>query len=116
MPKITQEKFDERWRARDRAFFETLTVRGKPGAPRKEHVTPSGERSRRHRGNAGQAARAYIVLLEPGVWLAEGDGDPSRTTSQGWAREFKTRGRAERAIAEARQYRPFADAQVVPVE
>ena len=53
------------------------------------------------------------VELEPGVWLADGEGDPPRTLMQENAKEFETMGEAIKAIAEARKYRPFPMAVIV---
>jgi len=52
------------------------------------------------------------VLLEVGVWLADGDGDPARTLKARNAKEFRTMGDAQDAIFSARQFRPFPYAQV----
>ena len=53
------------------------------------------------------------VLLEPGVWLAEGDGDPPRTLIEENAREFDTQKEALAALSDARKYRPFKNAMTV---
>ena len=52
------------------------------------------------------------VLLEPGVWLADGEGDPARTTKEENAKEFETSIEAFAALTEARKYRPFHDAEL----
>ena len=52
------------------------------------------------------------VLLETGVWLTEGEGDPPRTLKKENAHDFKTLSDALIALAEARRYRPFVDAQI----
>jgi len=52
------------------------------------------------------------VELEPGVWIADWEGDPGRTLLKTNAKKFKTREEAERALAEAREYRPFLKAVI----
>ena len=52
------------------------------------------------------------VLLEEGVWLAGGDGDPPRTLVEEHAKEFKTMKAAYKALSEARKIRPFPDAVI----
>lgn len=58
----------------------------------------------------------FIVELEPEVWLAEGIGDPCRTLRREFARQFSAESLAAQAITRARQYRPFAEAKVLPEE
>jgi len=53
------------------------------------------------------------ILLEEGVWLAEGEGDPPRTLVEENAKEFKNITEACRALIEARKRRPFRNAQIV---
>ena len=53
------------------------------------------------------------VELEPGVWLADGDGDPPRTLVERNAKEFPTEHAAYAALNEARVYRAFPDAMIV---
>lgn len=54
------------------------------------------------------------VLLEPSVWLTDDDdGDPPRTHVEANAHEFNTMSEAMTALAEARKYRPFVDAQIL---
>lgn len=55
---------------------------------------------------------SYIVELEGGVWLASGHGDPPRTLVRDNAKRFNTEGGANRALREARYYRPFLTAKV----
>ncbi len=57
----------------------------------------------------------YIVELEPSVWLDTGDGDPPRTLREENAHEWSLPVDAAYALEEARQYRKFADAKIVPV-
>ena len=52
------------------------------------------------------------VLLEDGVWLADGEGDPPRTLVEENAKDFVTLGEALTALKEARQLRPFINAQI----
>lgn len=54
----------------------------------------------------------FIVTLDPGVWLAEGEGDPARTLDRDNAKPFSRFKDAKQAIGSARQYRPFPDARV----
>ena len=56
---------------------------------------------------------AMKVLLEEGVWLAEGEGDPPRTLLEANAREFRNITEACRALTEARKMRPFKNAQII---
>lgn len=58
----------------------------------------------------------YIVELESNVWLAPWSGDPGRTLAKGNAKVFATYNRARRALAAAREYRPFASAMISEVE
>ncbi len=52
------------------------------------------------------------VQLEPGVWLADGDGDPPRTVLEDHAKEFDTKEEALMALSEARKYRLFENAEL----
>ena len=52
------------------------------------------------------------VRLEEGVWLADGEGDPPRTTVESNAKEFDTFGEAWLALIAAREYRLFLDAEI----
>jgi hypothetical protein len=52
------------------------------------------------------------VELEPGVWLAEGEGDPPRTLDEENAKKFNSLKDAVRALAEARKYRKFDKAVI----
>ena len=55
-----------------------------------------------------------IVELEDGVWLTDDDhGDPPRTWVEANAAEFDTMEEAVKALAAAREYRPFVNAQIV---
>lgn len=53
------------------------------------------------------------VKLEEGVWLASGDGDPPRTLVEENAREFRDMAEATEALKDARQHRPFPNAEIV---
>ena len=55
----------------------------------------------------------FIVRLEDGVWLADGDGDPPRTLVRDNARVFDSVFEASWAIGMARAMRPFHDAEVM---
>lgn len=59
--------------------------------------------------------KRYIVELEPGVWLAWWPGDPGRTLSRRDAKDYRSESVATKALQEARKYRPFAQARVVPI-
>ena len=52
------------------------------------------------------------VLLERGVWLADGEGDPPRTLIEESAKEFPDVAQASNALAEARRYRRFPNAEI----
>ena len=52
------------------------------------------------------------IELEPGVWLAEGFGDPPRTLVKKNAREFKNMREAIEALEKAREFRPFKNASI----
>ena len=52
------------------------------------------------------------VLLEEGVWLTAGDGDPPRTLVESNAKDFSSAQEAYKALAEARKYRPFPNAVI----
>lgn len=52
------------------------------------------------------------VLLETGVWLADGLGDPARTILEENAKEFKNQTEALKALSEARKYRDFPNAEL----
>lgn len=58
----------------------------------------------------------YIVELECGVWLANGEGDPARTTIRDNALEFDSQGEAFMALIGARRYRKFNGALIRWVE
>lgn len=59
---------------------------------------------------------AYIVRLESGCWIAPWKGDPGRTCVRDNAQRYATPAAAKRALAQARQYRPFADARIEPAK
>ena len=52
------------------------------------------------------------VLLETGVWLDKGEGDPCRTLCEEHAYNFEDIKEALQALADARQYRPFPNALI----
>ena len=54
----------------------------------------------------------YIVLLETGVWLALGDGDPPRALTVWNAAQFNDRQDAAEALRMAREFHPFTDAKI----
>ena len=53
------------------------------------------------------------VELEPGVWLAEGEGDPARTLDENKAKDFSYMKDVRKALTEARKYRPFHAAVII---
>lgn len=54
----------------------------------------------------------FIVQLEPGVWLADGEGDPPRTLDRQQAEPYATPASAGRALLHARKFRPFDSARI----
>lgn len=56
-----------------------------------------------------EAAR-WRVVLEDGVWLADGVGDPARTLVQENAAVWRSRRAAQDALEQARKFRLFANA------
>lgn len=56
--------------------------------------------------------RRFVVKLQDGCWLADGEGDPPRTLVLSNARRFTTRLKAGRALNDARKYRPFRRAEI----
>lgn len=57
----------------------------------------------------------YIVRLEEGVWLANGTGDPSRTTIKTQAKRFCKFTEAKTGLKLARVFRPFPNARIIEV-
>ena len=57
----------------------------------------------------------YIVELEPGVWLARGQGDPCRTVVKESARRYGRWQDARVGLRWAEKYRPFKNAQIIEV-
>ena len=55
------------------------------------------------------------ILLEPGVWLAEGEDEdgPPRSLEEANAREFASLHEAMIALVDARRFKPFKNAQIV---
>jgi hypothetical protein len=62
----------------------------------------------------GDIMKRYVVELEDGVWIADTDGDPGRTLKFGNAQLFESESEAAVAIGDARDYRPFPRAHIVP--
>lgn len=54
----------------------------------------------------------YIVCIEPRVWLAKWAGDPGRTLVKESAHCYKDISAATYALARARRFRDFPDAQI----
>lgn len=59
-----------------------------------------------------EVSKRWYVELEPGVWLAEGEGDPPRTLDAQCAASWWSLATAKKRLEDARQLRPFADAQL----
>ena len=58
----------------------------------------------------------YIVELECGVWLANGQGDPARTCDKSHAARFTLKQQAMRAMNAAKSFRPFFNATLEYVD
>ena len=54
----------------------------------------------------------YIVQLEDGVWLADGEGDPCRTNVKDNAKQYEKFSNAKRGLSNARYYKPFVNARI----
>jgi len=54
----------------------------------------------------------YIVELEAGVYLSDGEGDPPRTLDPKFAIGFHTMAEAGEALTMAREFRPFPNATI----
>jgi len=57
--------------------------------------------------------RKYIIELEPGVWIADWDGDPGRTKIKENAKVFESRKKAECMLNNCRIYREFNNAIII---
>ena len=55
----------------------------------------------------------FVVELEPGVWLSEAPGDPGRALKEYNATYYSARG-AIAALSDARRYRSFEHAKIIP--
>lgn len=60
--------------------------------------------------------REMLIELEPGVYLADGEGDPPRTMKKENAKRFRTLSILRKSLKTAREYRPFPDARFVEVD
>jgi len=60
--------------------------------------------------------KRYIIELEPGVWLARGQGDPCRTLVRAKARKYGRWQDAKTGLTWACKYRPFKNAQILEVK
>jgi len=58
----------------------------------------------------------WIIELEKGVYLDDGDGDPPRTCVREYCRRFDTLAAAHEALKDARRYREFRDALIRRVQ
>lgn len=54
----------------------------------------------------------FIVELEQGVWLTDGEGDPPRTLREENATRYDSMIEAARALTDARTFRPFKNATI----
>lgn len=54
----------------------------------------------------------FIVSLEPGVWLAKGQGDPPRTLDIRESGEWTNKKDAQAALTRARKFRKFEHAYI----
>lgn len=59
-----------------------------------------------------RVVRQYVVKLDDGVWLSDGEGDPARTLVFENAKRFRTNRQGVIALQKARQFRPFRRAEV----
>ena len=57
--------------------------------------------------------KRYIVELEEGVYIADWEGDPGRTTRRGNAMVFDNRWDAVLSAKKAQTYRPFVNAMLI---
>jgi len=57
-----------------------------------------------------------ILMLEEGVYFAEGHGDPPRTLVRKNAKIFTTTRNWNNALEKARQYRMFMNAQLINLD
>ena len=55
----------------------------------------------------------FYIQLERGCWLAPWTGDPGRTMVEASAKRFPSRQSAERALGQARRFRPFSNAVIL---
>jgi hypothetical protein len=54
----------------------------------------------------------WVVELEPGVWIADTDGDPGRTLVKENAQRFFMKSEAKKALEKARTFRAFKNAKI----
>ena len=54
----------------------------------------------------------WVVELEDEVWLADYEGNPGRTIREENAKRFFLKSEAEKALKEARKFRPFRNAKI----
>ena len=55
---------------------------------------------------------SFLVEIEEGVWLTDGEGDPPRTLDAQFAKPFESQSDATAAIEEARRFRPFKSPRI----
>jgi hypothetical protein len=79
-----------------------------PAAPTGSHASAGAEK--------GDGAAGYIVELQQGCWLCDGEGDPARTLVRENAAFYQTVADAQRMLEHARVYRPFGSAKVLHYE
>jgi hypothetical protein len=56
----------------------------------------------------------YNVELEQGVFLADIEGDPGRSTRKEYATIFETKKSAQKGLKKALEQRPFRNSKIVP--
>jgi hypothetical protein len=56
--------------------------------------------------------RAFMIELEPGVWLTDGEGDPPRTLDAHHATQWDSLAEALKALEDARRFHPFTNARL----
>jgi hypothetical protein len=61
---------------------------------------------------AGRRQDMWIVELQPGCWICDGDGDPPRTLKITNAQHYETEQYAIDALKWARSFRPFPAAKI----
>lgn len=68
-----------------------------------------------HRRDMALLREGFIVELQEGCWLCRVQGDPGRTLVRDNARVYGRWQDARCALTWAQKYRPFRNAQIIPV-